>query len=285
MIDGETKVLGIFGYPVSHSLSPIMHNLAFKETGLNFVYVPFPVKPSDLEGATQALRTLGILGINVTIPHKEKIIPYLDDISPEAKIIGAVNTVVNREGRLIGYNTDGEGFVQSLRAKGISLDQKEILVLGAGGAALAICVSLVKEKIKRLVLINRTYSKAIKLADRLKGIAPRVNIEVFEYSERNTFPGHNRINLLINATSLGMHDEDPAPINLQNFPSSVYVYDIVYHRKTKLLEEAEKRGMMHQGGLDMLVFQGALAFEIWTGKKAPLYKMKKVAEESLRRKT
>lgn len=282
MINGQTKVLGIFGCPVSHSISPVMHNLVFKETGLNFVYVPFLVKPSDLQAAIQALKALGILGINVTIPHKEKIISYLDDISPEAKIIGAVNTVVNREGRLIGYNTDGEGFVQSLRSRGISLLQKEILILGAGGASVAICVSLVKEKIKRLVLINRTYSRALRLADRLKKVTPQVNIEVFEYGERNTFPGHDKIDLLINATSLGMHDGDPPPVNLQNFPSSVYVYDIIYHRKTKLLEEAEKRGMMHQGGLDMLVFQGALAFEIWTGKKAPLDKMKKVAEDNLR---
>jgi len=282
-ITGETKVVGLFGYPVSHTLSPLMQNTAFKEVGINFIYLPFSVKPEELKKATRAIPALGIVGVNVTIPHKEKVIDYLDEISPEAEKIGAVNTIVNYEGKLIGYNTDGEGFIESLRRKGLSLKERGVLLLGAGGAALAISVFLLKEGVNRLVLINRTYSKALNLVHRLKKIASsQVKLELFEYKEGNSFPQRKKIDLLINATSLGMQQQDPAPIDVSCFPTSTYVYDIIYNRKTRLLEEARKRGMNCQGGIDMLIYQGALSFKMWTGKDAPIEKMKKVVEEHLK---
>ena len=283
-ISGETKVVGLFGYPISHTLSPLMQNVAFREAGVNFIYLPFSVKSGDLERATRAIPALGMVGINVTIPHKEKIIDYLDEVSPEVEKIGAVNTVVNRGGRLIGYNTDGEGFIESLRTKGLSLKGKEVLLLGAGGAALAISVFLLKEGINHLVLINRTYSRALKLIHRLKKIASsQVKLEVFEFKKRNSFPGREKIDLLINTTSLGMHQQDPTAVDVNCFSTSTYVYDIVYNRKTRLLEEAEKRGMSCQGGVDMLIHQGALSFKIWTGKEPPLEKMKKAVKEHLKK--
>jgi len=161
-INGNTKVVGLFGYPVNHSLSPLFQNAAFAELGLNFAYFPFLVHPKDLSRAVEAIRTLNLVGVNVTVPHKEKIVNYLDETSPEVKKIGAVNTVVNQKGRLIGYNTDGEGFINSLKEKRFNPRGKRVLLLGAGGAAVSIGFSLLREKAKNVVLINTTYPRAIK---------------------------------------------------------------------------------------------------------------------------
>jgi len=282
-IKGDTRIVGLFGYPVTHTLSPLMHNAAFEEMGLNFVYIPFQVKPSQLKVATEAIRALNIRGINVTIPHKERIIDYLDEISEEAKLIGAVNTIVNEEGRLIGYNTDGEGFVKSLYKEGFSLQGKRVFLIGGGGAALAIAVFLIKEKVSYLVIANRTYSRAEKLFRKLKDIAPSsVRLKLLKFEERNSFPKRKDIDLVINATSLGMYEKDSSPVDVESFQASTYIYDIVYNRKTKLLEEAEKRGMKCKGGLDMLIYQGALSFKLWTGKDAPVEKMKEILKNIMK---
>lgn len=282
-ISGNTKIVGLFGDPVTHTLSPLIQNTAFVEAGLDFVYLPFLVKPSYLEEATRAIRALNISGVNVTVPHKERIIKYLDELSPEARIIGAVNTVYNQNGRLIGYNTDGKGFIESLYKKGISLKNKQALLIGAGGAALSISFSLVREGVEKLILTNRTYPKAKSLFDRLKKIAPPgVEIELVEFEKRSSFSGKENVDILINATSLGMHKEDPSPIEVESFSSSTYVYDVVYNENTQLLKRARKKGMRCQNGIDMLVYQAAFAFEIWTGQKAPVEKMREVVDEYLR---
>jgi len=281
-VTGETRLVGLFGYPVTHSLSPLIHNAAFEELGLNFAYLPFSVKPSYLKEATRAILALDIRGVNVTIPHKQKIISYLDGVSPEASVIGAVNTVLNCEGKLVGYNTDGEGFVESLREKNFSLEDKKVVLLGAGGAALAIAFSLIKEKIAHLILVNRTLSRAEDMLKQLERVSGDVEVEVVEFEKRNNLSSRGDVDLLINATSLGMHEGDPLPFDLKQFPSSLYVYDVVYNRKTQLLREAERRGMRCQGGLDMLIFQGALSFKMWTGKEAPVNKMREVAREHLK---
>jgi len=277
-IKGNTKVVGLFGYPVNHSLSPLFQNAAFAELGLNFVYLPFLVHPKNLPQAVKAIKALNLVGVNVTVPHKQKIVPYLDEISPEVEKIGAVNTVVNQKGRLVGYNTDGEGFVNSLREKGFNLRGKRILLLGAGGAALSIGFSLLREKVGEIILVNRTYNRAIDLLNRLKKISPNALLRVIKFEDRNFFPEREDIDLLINATSVGMSPEDPLLINLKGFSSKVFVYDIVYNRATGLLGEAKKRNLFHLNGLGMLIHQGALSFELWTGRKAPLDKMREAMD-------
>ncbi|MBE0477730.1 shikimate dehydrogenase [Candidatus Aerophobetes bacterium] len=273
-ITGKTKIVGLFGYPVTHSLSPLIHNAAFEKAGLNFIYLAFPVKSSNLGEATRAIKALEMVGVNVTIPHKQKIIQYLDELSPEANVVGAINTVVNREGKLAGYNTDGEGFAESLREKSFSLKGKHILLLGAGGAALAISFSLLKEKPESLILTNRTLSRAKDISKKLASSRGEVKMEIVEFERRNSLPRAKEIDLLINTTSLGMQEGHPAPINLEQFSSSLFVYDVIYNRETELLNQAKRLGMRYQGGLDMLIFQAALSFEIWTGRKAPVDEMR-----------
>ena len=278
-ITGTTRAVAIFGYPVGHTLSPLIHNAAFQALGLDFIYCAFPVKPSHLKVATQAILALDMAGVNVTIPHKERIIDYLDRVSPEAEAAGAVNTVVNHKGRLLGDNTDGKGFIESLREQGLSLKGKKVLLLGAGGAALSVSFALLKEKIDTLILINRTLSRAHAMLKKLEGVSGAANLDVVAFERRNSAPLREDIDLLVNTTSVGMGEGDPSPINLEQFPPSLYVYDVVYNRETELLKQAKRKGMGHQGGLDMLIFQGVLSFELWTGKRAPVDTMREAARQ------
>ncbi len=272
-IKGNTKIVGLFGYPVEHSLSPLFQNAAFTELGLNFVYLPFLVHPKDLPRAVEAIRALNLAGVNVTVPHKRKIVDYLDEVSPEVEKIGAVNTVVNQKGKLVGYNTDGKGFISSLKERRFDFQGKRVLLLGAGGAALSIGFSLLREKAEEIVLINRTQTRAVNLSNRLKRIFPSSFLRVIKFKDRDSFPGKKDVDLLINATSVGMGSGEPPLINLEGFSCRIFVYDIVY-RPTRLLKEAKKRDLPYLNGLEMLISQGALSFELWTGEKAPLNKMR-----------
>lgn len=280
-ITAKTKLVGIFGYPISHSLSPVIHNAAFKVAGLDFVYVAFPVKPSLLNEAVKAIRALEIVGVNVTVPHKKEIIKFLDEVSPEAEKIGAVNTVVNLGGKLKGYNTDFRGFLESLKLRGVSLEGKKVLLIGAGGAALAIAFALLEGKIDTLFLINRTSERLKEVVERLTRFFPEKRIKIADYEKRNSLSFKGEVDILINATSLGMKEKDPPPISLDGFSSTLYVYDVVYNRETELLKGARKRKMRYQDGFDMLIFQAAAAFGIWTGKKAPTGTMREVAKSFL----
>ncbi len=270
--------MGLFGYPVSHSLSPLFQNAAFAELGLNFVYLSFLVHPKDLARAIEAIRILNFTGVNVTVPHKEKIVDYLDEVSLEAEKIGAVNTVVNQEGKLVGYNTDGRGFISSLKGRRFNPRAKKVLLLGAGGAALSIGFSLLRERAGEVVLINRTQTRALDLSNRLKRLFPSSFLRVIKFKDRNSFPGREDMELLINATSVGMEAGDPLLINLEGFSPEIFVYDIVYNRPTQLLREAKKRNLPYLNGLGMLISQGALSLELWTGEKAPLDKMSEAVE-------
>ncbi len=275
-IDGKTKVTGLFGYPVEHSLSPLFHNAASASLGLNFVYLPFAVKPEELKAAVKSVMSLNMVGVNVTIPHKEKVLPYLDQISPEAKAIGAVNTIHNKRGKLTGYNTDGDGFIESLKRQGgFDPRDKNVFLLGAGGAAYAISFALIKGGIKKLILTNRTYSKGKGLLEHLEKIfQDNHQLSLVEFEERNSSFVMSEIDLLINATSIGMHSGDPSLIAPEVLQPNIFIYDVVYNRKTPLLKLAEERNLASLGGLDMLIYQGALSFEIWTGQKAPIETMK-----------
>ncbi len=265
-ISGRTKITGLFGYPVEHTLSPAMHNAAFKALGLDYCYVPFLIHPDYLEDAVKAIRALNLCGVNVTVPHKEKVIRFLDEINEEASFIGAVNTIVNSGGRLTGYNTDGRGFMQSLFEGGISIEGRDILIIGAGGASRAISYYL-SQKTKTLYLYDIDKEKLEKLVNDLKNI--RNNVSSIEDIARL-----ERFHIIINATPLGWKKEDPLPFDTSRLRPDQIIYDLIY-KKTRLLKGASKKGCVILNGLGMLVWQGVFAFELWTGKKPPVKVMRK----------
>ncbi|HDH51800.1 MAG TPA: shikimate dehydrogenase, partial [Nitrospirae bacterium] len=206
-VNGKTKITGIFGHPVGHTLSPAMHNAAFRSLGLNMCYIAFDVLPKDLPDAVKAVKSLNLLGVNITVPHKENVIPLLDDVNAEAKFMGAVNTVVNSEGKLTGYNTDGLGFMSSLAEAEISSDGKTILIIGGGGASRAISYYLSRGKATDLLLYDIDRSKVKKLADDLN-ISSDNKVSLLDDIENIGKP-----DIIINATPLGLNNEDPLPLD------------------------------------------------------------------------
>ncbi len=266
-VSGKTKIVGIFGYPIEHTLSPLMHNAAFKALGLDMCYVAFRVLPEDLSEAVRAIKSLDLLGVNITVPHKEKVVPLLDKVDKEVSFISAVNTIVNSEGKLTGYNTDGRGFMSSLSEEGISVEGKNIFILGAGGASRAISYYL-SEKALKLSLYDINKLKAEKLVSDLKKI--RKNIFLLE-DIKNIGKPH----IIINATPLGLKPDDPLPLNPDFITSDMVICDLVY-KHTKLLKEAENKGAKTLDGSGMLLWQGVLAFELWTGIKPPVDIMRTV---------
>ncbi len=271
-ITGKTKITGIFGYPIEHTLSPIMHNAAFKALGLDYCYVPFLVHPEHLQDAVKSIRALNLCGVNVTIPYKEKVMPLLDEIHEEASLVGAVNTIVNRNGKLTGHNTDGKGFIQSLRESGISLAGKDILIIGAGGASRTISYYLC-QKSKSVVIYNRTYERAKKLVNDLKKLCKNVSLQ-------KTISYVENFHMIINATPLGLNNEDPAPFDTSLLRNKQIVCDLIY-KETRLLKEASQKGCMTIDGSGMLLWQGMLSFELWTGKKPPAEVMRKALKAIL----
>ncbi|MBI5740278.1 MAG: shikimate dehydrogenase [Nitrospirae bacterium] len=260
-LSGKTKIIGIFGNPVEHTLSPAMHNAAFQTLGLDMAYVPFRVLPEDLPDAVRAVRTLNLQGVNITVPHKENVIPLLDEVDKEAEFIGAVNTVVNTDRRLKGYNTDGRGFMNSLSEAGLSAEGKTVLMIGAGGASRAVGYYL-SDKASGLFLYDVDRPKAEKLTADLQNI--RSNVVLLENISDVVKP-----DVLINATPLGLKPGDPLPFDPDRITSGMVVCDLIY-RKTALLREAEKKGAKTMNGLGMLLWQGVLAFELWTGIVPPV---------------
>lgn len=272
MITGKTKIIGIFGDPIEHTLSPLIHNEAFSYLGLDYCYVAFNVKKDKLKEATEAIRALNIRGVNITVPHKETVIQYIDEVSDEAKNIGAVNTILNNEGILKGFNTDVNGFILSLKDEGISIKNKNFLILGAGGAAKAIVYGILKEGGK-VYIYNRTPSKALAIKEKFKKFG---FIEIVEMDKSVT----EKIDVIVNATSLGLKKDDPMPLNPELIkPEHVYC-DIVYP-ETPLMREAERIGCKVVGGIGMLLWQAAFAFKIWTEVEAPIEIMKKTLNKLL----
>lgn len=267
-IDGGTQVYGLLGRPVAHSLSPAMHNAAFRELGLNCVYVAFPV--TSLAQAVAGLRGLAVCGASVTIPFKEEIIPLLDELDPQAARMGAVNTVVNRDGRLIGYNTDWLGALQALEAK-IEIAGKRFLILGGGGAARAIAFGIL-EKGGQVAITDLDMAKALALGRKLW-------VEVVAPDHLEQYPAA----VLINATPVGMAPEsEDLPIAPHLLPRFQVIMDIVYRPlETRLLKEARARGCKAIDGLQMLIHQGAAQFELWTGRPAPFEVMARAAYDAL----
>ena len=282
-ITGKTKVFGIFGDPVAHSLSPRMHNAAFEALSLPFCYLPFEVSPGALERATRAILALGIKGINVTIPHKETIIPFLDRLASTAERSGAVNTIEVSSGALIGHNTDGNGFVASLLEKGVDPAGKRIFILGAGGAARGVAVALAEKGAEEITFVNRTVDRAKHLAERLVSLIPGLKVSFLgtDFKKPDLRRGERPI-LLINATPLGMKKEDSLPFPESLLDSSWIVADLIYRPyETPLLLAAKKRGANIIPGIGMLLHQGALSFEIWTKESAPIQVMREALARGL----
>ena len=268
-ITGETLVYGVIGNPVVHSLSPVIHNQAFSATSFPGIYVPFQVQ--DIGSAVDGVRALNIRGISVTIPHKESIVPYLDSMDEAARQIGAVNTVVNDQGRLTGYNTDAYGAMKALSEKTVIRD-KDVAIIGAGGAARAIGYGVLKEG-GRPHILNRSREKGEKLAEFLR-------VPFHPIEQLNQIP----CDILINTTPVGMHPNvDDMPISKKLLNDHMVVMDIIYNPiKTRLLEAAEKIGAEVINGLPMFVYQGARQFELWTGDAAPVDLMREVVYEALK---
>ncbi|MEO5335029.1 MAG: shikimate dehydrogenase [Magnetococcus sp. YQC-5] len=274
-IDGHTRLLGVIGDPIHHSLSPAMHNLAYAELGLNYRYLPFHVRPQDLADAVHGLRAIGAIGFNATIPHKEKLLPLMDEVDPMAQMIGAVNTVrIGADGRMQGYNTDVYGFKTALRDSFfLPLESLSIVVLGAGGAARGVLMGLLQLGAKHIFLVNRTFSRAEGLAEQCTLLFPDAVITPLEWNPE-TLP-LAQCELLINTTSLGLKDGDALPLDLSCMPAQGFVYDIIYSPVvTPLMAAASLQGLSTENGLGMLIHQGARAFEIWTGVKMPVTKVK-----------
>jgi shikimate dehydrogenase len=276
-LTGKTRLLGIIGHPVKGSLYPRMQNAALRHHGIDALYLPFEIPPSALAGVMKALPALNFRGLNVTIPYKEKVLRYLDEVTEEARQLGAVNCILVDKGRLLGYNTDGAGFTTALKAEGgLSLRDENILILGAGGAAKAIAFHVARQGCRRICIANRTVSRASSLRRRLQRFHPGVEIEVSGLSGRNFREAVASSQVLVNTTSVGMARRDPSIVPGRHLSPSHLVVDIVYKPlRTPLLRAAERSGARFLNGLGMLLYQGALAFRIWTGRTAPVDVMKR----------
>jgi len=272
-VTGKTKIYAIFGHPVHHSLSPVMQNAAFQALGLDCLYIPWSVPPQAFPDTLRALRAMeNFGGGNVTIPHKEQAAALVDDLSPEAAFLNAVNTLVREEGRLFGYNTDGAGFLRSLKEDaGFDPKGKRVLLLGAGGAAKAVAFALAGVGVGELFIGNRTWKRAEALARLLGGKYPGCQILALDLQKEPLVPILASVDLLINATPVGLHASDPSLIDCGALNPQAVVVDLIYNpEETALLREARARGLRAVNGLGMLLHQGALAFERWTKQKAPL---------------
>jgi shikimate dehydrogenase len=261
------KYCYLLGYPVGHSVSPVMQNAAFRFKGLDVEYRLAKVSPKNLARFIEEHRDETVLGFNVTIPHKIEVIKYLDEIDENASSIGAVNTVKNNEGQLIGYNTDGVGGVKPLEEAYGLLSNSKVLILGSGGAAKALAYEL-SRRVRRLFILNRTPSKAHDLASKLRSMTgANITGDGLDAIEHAL----SQADILINTTPIGMVPKtEESPVNKNMLRKDLFVYDIVYNPiKTKLLRDAETIGAETLSGVKMLVYQGAEAFHIWTGDKPP----------------
>ncbi|MGG3450927.1 shikimate dehydrogenase [Domibacillus aminovorans] len=273
------KLYGIIGDPIGHSMSPVMQNDAFTSLGMDAHYQPFHIMRENLPTAIKGMKVLGVAGFNVTVPHKTAIIPLLDEVDPLAAAIGAVNTVVNIEGRFIGYNTDGEGFIRGLHEEyGQSVLDKRILIIGAGGAARAIYYTLGQQGAKQVDIANRTLDNALQLKERCPYLVETAAFTI-EEAEKNLA----NYDIIIQTTSIGMSPKvNASPIQLTNIRSAAFLSDIIYNpAETLIMKEAREHGARVQNGMKMFAYQGALAFEKWTGTFADPKRMMKIVQERL----
>jgi len=293
MIDGHTRLVGLIGWPVEHTLSPAMHNAAFEALGLNWCYVPLAVAPGQVEPAVRGLAALGFRGANVTVPHKRAVMAALDDIAPSARAFGAVNTIVvgrDESGAvsLRGYNTDAGGFVDALRAGGFEPEEGgDVVVVGAGGAARAVVDGLLQSGGGAITVLNRTLGRAVALTSDLGARSPdAARLRALPLTTETLVESARRAGLLVNTTTVGMwpHVADSIWPEDVPVPHHLSVFDLVYNpAETRLLRQAAVSGARPIGGLGMLVGQGARSFEMWTGEAAPVDVMRAACEQRLKK--
>ncbi len=280
----HAKLICLIGDPVEHSISPIIHNEVFRALNLNYVYLAFRVLPEDLMDAVRGLRALGVVGFNVTIPHKVSVIKYLDELSPDAEVVGSVNTVVNRSGRLVGYNTDYLGVVNTFKNLGIKLEGTSATVLGAGGASRAVVYALILGGVERVFIVNRTLEKAVSLAGEFSIKFPNTSLIPMSLTQENLREAIQKSHIVINTTSVGMYprtEESLVPSDLLR--SDLVVMDVVYNPlETKLLRDAKAVGAKVIDGVNMLVYQAVASFKLWTGIDPPVDMMFRTAYSVLR---
>jgi shikimate dehydrogenase len=283
MTSSGTKLIAIIGDPVERSLSPAMHNAAFEALDLDYAYMDLRVPPGALDGAIATARVLKMAGMNVTHPHKIKILSLLDGLDESAELVGAVNTVKNNRGKLIGYNTDGAGAVRALKCEVGELTGRRVLLLGAGGAARSIAFSMVKEGVE-VNIANRTTSRAKELTAAIKR-SLGTNVGIINLNRKEVVETIKNTDIIINATTIGMHPNvNRTLLTAEMMRKGLIVNDIVYEPlQTRLLTEAKKAGARTVTGLGMLIHQAALSFEIWTGRRAPIKVMTAAAKRELRR--
>ncbi|RAP54217.1 MAG: shikimate dehydrogenase [Methanosphaera sp. rholeuAM130] len=282
MITGKTNVIGVIGNPIEHSLSPPMHNAAYDEMDMDYVYVAFRIEKEDISKLIESAKVMNIRGLNVTIPYKTDVIEYLDEVDETARRINAVNTISFKDKVAKGYNTDGTGAVKSIE-KYTTLEAKNVLVLGAGGASKAITFTLINNNINKLTIANRSRENACKLIDNLKRECNFDNIEFIPIGEAGDILGD--VDIIINTTPIGMYpnvDVD-TPIETGNINENHVVMDIIYNPlETKLLRQARKNGATTISGTNMLINQGITAFEIFTGKTPSYESFEKALLEQLK---
>lgn len=278
----NTKIIGLLGHPIKHSYSPFIHNITIELKKLDYIYLPFDVPAANLRNAIKGMKALNIKGFNVTIPHKENIIQYMNNVSEEASIIGAVNTVVNDLGKLSGYNTDAHGVLETLNPFKDEITNEQAVIVGAGGAARAVIYTLIRQfKPKKIWLINRTEQRAESLKEYFS-----TKMKYDDFKTKELFPPDivdilSDSKLIVNATAVGMHpDVDDTITTLSSsFKKDQIVFDVVYNPlKTRLMKMAEAEGAKTIDGLKMLVYQAAKAFELWTGENMPTDEVQKSLE-------
>ena len=276
-ITGHTRLLALFGSPVKHSGSPAMYNYSFERLGLDYVYVAIDVGREGLKEAVSAARLYNMRGFNLTMPCKNDVISYIDELSPEARLVGAVNTVVNENGRLIGYNTDGAGFVKNLEAHKITIKNKKIVVAGAGGAATSIIVQLALDGVGEICIFNKkseSYNRMLETIERIKKEIPDVVINIHDILDETKYTETIKLaDIFVNATVAGMKplDNESVVRDVSAFHKNLVVADVVYNPvETRLLREAGEAGCTCIDGKGMLLWQGVYAFKLYTGKDMPV---------------
>lgn len=283
-VSGKTRICALIGDPVEHSLSPVIQNAAFKHLGLDYVYVAFNVKADRLKDAVSGIKAFNIHGLNVTMPHKIAIIKYLDGLDKAASRVGSVNTILNSDGRLVGYTTDGIGALNALKCADADPSGKKVVILGAGGSSRAISFTLAEIALE-LVILNRTFDRAKDLKNALCNVfSDRLRIKAAPLMDEYLKKELEDADILINATSVGMKPNiDDTPVKQNYLRKDLIVFDLVYEPlETRLLREARSVGAKTINGLSMLVHQGAVSFKIWTGVNAPVGIMMDAALKRIR---
>ena len=280
-IDGSTTMVGVFGAPITHTASPAMHNAAFDALRMNWCYLAFHVEPQHLQTALHGARDMGMAGVNLTVPHKVLALDYLDEVDSEARKLGATNTILIDKRKLRGMNTDGYGFVKAIEEDfNLPLKAKRILIIGAGGAGRSIAVKCAMESAAKIFVANRTLAKTEPIAREIH--ATKTQFAPIEFNAENIAKVMRDVDLVVNATSVGLEPGDSLALPAEIFSPNLYVYDLIYRpAETEFLRVAAHAGAKVANGASMLLHQGAKAFEIWTKRKAPLAVMRRALRTAI----